>query len=626
MRRVISVVLLLVNLQLSWAGSKEAPVTLEPVVVTATRTEVPLYRVSSPTTIITAEDISHQAVDNLAEILRNVPGLKVTQLRGPGSYTTLSIRGSKSNQVLFLLDGQPLTDPSSLGNDLNMFLGQLLTEDIERVEIIRGTQSTLYGSDALGGVVNIITKSGEGKPHYRLLFEGGSEKSFREGLGSWGRPHPLLAYSFTYTRHVSDRIDEHDDYRNDTLSAKIDLTLRDDLDLTLQARFLDTLQDLDNFDSQLYRNFDDPNYTREGHYGIQTLLLRHDPTDWWSHRLSLSQTQGKRSYHDNPNPAGYFPGFPYRGYYQGKTLNIDWQHNLFYQDLGVFTAGIEYEEQWASTRYESFPWGSYISQMHRRTRNLAYYFQDQLSLRERFFLTMGLRIDDNDDFGTQYNLKASLAYLIPRLKTKIRGNYASGFKAPSLFQLYSSYGNPRLSPEESDSFDLGIEQSIWGDRVRLEITWFHLDLDDLISYDFSSRHYRNISKGKSQGLEAELVITPLAGLTCRVTYTFINSENKATGKELPGIPNDQLGLNINWGPGRGFNLNLDLTYVGDSQANESGSRVNDAYTKVDLVLSYRLNPRLRFYFRADNMFDEDIVENGFQGPPAWVYGGLEATF
>jgi vitamin B12 transporter len=612
----------------SWASEaeKESAVLLEPVVVTATRTETPIHQVSSSITVITAQDIAQQAPNSIAEILRNVPGLKITQLRGPGSFTKLTIRGAKSSQVLILIDGQPITDPSSLGNDLNMFLGQLLPDDVERIEIIRGTQSTLYGSDAIGGVINIITKKGVGKPQYNLFFEGGSENSFRETISSSGRIRHKIAYSFTFARQNTDRIDDHDNYKNNTFSGKLDIDLRDDLQLTLQGRYLDVLQELDNFDSIRFRNFDDPNYTRESQISTWAATLIQNFTPWWEYKLTFSETTTDRSYHDNPNPPGYYPGFPYRGYYQGKTRNIDWQHNFYYQEVDIFTAGIEYEEQWTSTRYESFPWSSYIARMHQKTRNLGYYFHNQLKLKDQFFLTLGLRIDDNDDFGTEYNLKGSIAYLIPKSGTKLKGNYGSGFKAPSLFQLHSQYGSPSLNPEESDSFDIGIEQTLWDGRIKLGITWFYLDLDNLIAYDFSTRHYKNISKAKTQGLECELKFTPFKVLTIAANYTFINSENKVTGKEIPGVPNDKLGFNINYRFLEKFNLNFDLTYVGDSQYNESGSLINDAYTKADLVLSYDLKPNLQLYFRGNNLFDQDIVENGFQGPPAWVYGGIRARF
>lgn len=507
-------------------SKEKEPVTLEPVVVTATRTEIPIHQVSSSLTVITAEDITSQAPSSITEILRNVPGLKVTQVGGPGAHT-MTIRGAKSSQVLFLLDGQPVTDPSSVGNDLNTFLGHLLPDDVERIEIVRGTQSTLYGSDAIGGVVNIITKKGIGKPRHSLFFEGGSENSFRETLSSSGKLKDRIGYSFTYARQDTDGIDDHDEYKNNTLSGKLDIDLRNDLQLTLQTRYLDTLQDLDDFYSRRFRNYDDPTYIRESQALNWGATLLHNPISWWEHKLSYSEVDTHRSYHDDPNPGFDVPFSSYRGFYQGKTRNIDWQHNFSYQDINIFTAGLEYEEQWASTRYEDFPWGAYIDRMHQKTRNLGYYFQNQLRLWDRLFLTLGLRIDDNDDFGTDYNPKASIAYLIPKSGTKLKGNYGSGFKAPALFQLYSQYGDPGLKPEESDSFDVGIEQAL---------------------------------------------------------------------------------------------------YVGDSQYNESGTLLNDAYTKADLVFSYDLPRGLQLYLRCDNLFDRDIMENGFQGPPSWVYGGIRARF
>jgi len=254
---------------------------------------------------------------------------------------------------------------------------------------------------------------------------------------------------------------------------------------------------------------------------------------------------------------------------------------------------------------------------------------------------MGLRIDDHDRFGSDTNYKVSSAWLIEKTRTKFKGSWGTGFKAPSLYQLYAPAnpawwflgGNSDLSPEKSESYDIGLEQKIWGDRVSFEITYFHNEFDDMIDYYVDpitwQGTYKNIAKAETQGMEVAISVEPIEGLKIGANYTYTDTEDKTTGLELLRRPEDKFRFNINYSfIGKG-NVNLGLIYVGRRQDYDANlNRITQpSYTKVDLATTYDLTEYLQIFGRIENLFDKDYQEvHGYVTPGISFYGGVKATF
>lgn len=612
-------------------AERERGVTeLGEIVVTATRLETPIKEVASSITIISSEDIENQRRITVLEVLKQVPGLDVVQTGGAGHTTSIYIRGANGEHTLVLVDGIEANDPSSTSRLYDF--AHLTVDNIERIEIIRGPQSTLYGSDAIGGVINIITKRGAGKPSFYLSAEGGSFATLRGSAGIRGG-NGQLNYSLGLSRMDTDGISaaaardgnrEEDGYKNTSLSASLGFTPRKNVDVDLIIRYLNTRADLDNSGGP---GGDDPNYTADGKQLLFKTQLRLFAFEGrWEQKLSFSLTDHDRDYY-NPQDDDH-PSDLVRSWYDGRIRKIDWQHNFYLKEDNTFTAGFEYEEERAKYHYYSeSAWGSYEESFPEKTADTkGYYLQDQIAWGS-LFATLGMRVDDHSRFGATTTYRIALAYLFEATGTRIKGTLGTGFKAPSLFQLYSTYGDVNLKPEKSRGWDLGVEQYFLGDRVALGITYFRNDFEDLITW--KSGTYRNIREARSEGVECTSSLRFADYLSLRASYTFTEAEDKTTGQALLRRARNRLGLNANYRfLGKG-NVNLNLLYVEKREdlryVGWTPTRVTlDSYTLLNITVSYDIIPHLQIFGRIDNLLDEEYEEvDGYGTPGRSVYAGIK---
>lgn len=625
---VLSALLASVGLSKATAEEVEAPAfELEKIVVTATRTAEPIEQIGSSVSVIKEEDIKERGKKTVLEVLRDVPGLDVVQTGKFGGETSVFLRGAKSGHTLLMIDGIEMNDPISPGRSFDF--AHLTIDNIERIEIIRGPQSTLYGSDAIGGVINIITKKGVGKPKFYISSEGGSYETFHESMGVSGSAE-RVNYSLSASRVDSDGISkaangsEEDEYQNTAFSTRLGFNVFVGSKLSFIMRYIDTKTDLDD---GVYE--DDPNYIMKTRTFTFKAEFDQHLTDWWEYKLNYSLLDFERTYKDEPDDVD--PTDSYTDWYDGENNKIGWQNNFFIDELDIITAGFEYEEERGKSR--TFP--------AKTADTKGYYLQNQLMLWKSLFITTGLRVDDHDRFGSDTNYKASTAWLIKKSGTKFKGNWGTGFKAPTLYQLYAPAnpawlflgGNPDLSPEESESYDLGVEQKVCGDRVSFEVTYFHNDFDDMIDYYTDpitwQGTYKNIAKAETQGIEVGISVKPIEGLKIGANYTYTDTEDKTTGLELLRRPEDKFRFNINYSfLGKG-NVNLGLIYVGRRQDYDANlNRITQpSYTKVDLAATYELTEHFRIFGRIENLFDKDYQEvYGYETPGTSFYGGIKATF
>lgn len=617
---VLAIFLILSFYSLNFAEKEKSVYDLGKIVISATKTEEYQAKVGSSVSVITAEDIKNTGKNTVGEVLRNILGVTVAQTGSFGGTTSVYLRGSKPGHTLVMIDGIEVNDPISTGRSFDF--AHLTVDNIERIEIIRGPQSTLYGSDAMGGVINIITKKGEGKPKFDFAQEGGSYNTFKELIDLSGGTE-MIDYSLSFSRLDSDGISkardgsEKDGYENTTLSTRLGYKVFGKGELNLILRYTDAETDIDD---GAYK--DDPNYTVWSRSFISKLEFNQKINSAWEHRLSFSYNDIRRKYRNEGDDGGP-PEFV--GWYKGDNKKFEWQNNFTPIEWNTVTAGFEYEEERGSSYSDWFGW---ISKFDRKTvNNKGYYLQNQLKFRDSLFITPGLRVDDHQLFGTETTYKLSTAYLLPT-QTRLKANWGTGFKAPSLYQLYNpTYGNRNLKPDESKSYDFGFEQSLFNDKVSFSLTYFHNDFKNMVNWDSATLKYRNIGRAETKGFEVESSFEPIEDLKIGINYTYTDTKDKETGKRLARRPKNQLGLSINWFFLEKGNLNLTTNYVGHRWDDAANTNKTKPYTKMDLSTSYDLTKNFQIFCRIDNLFDRRYEEvRGYTTPRRSFCIGSRITF
>ncbi|WP_225071165.1 TonB-dependent receptor [Desulfuromonas sp. CSMB_57] len=619
--------------------------TLDPVVVTATRLETPLSQVASSVTVISRQDIENQQPSHVIDVLRSVPGLDVVRQGGSGQQTSIFLRGANSTHTLVLVDGVEVNDPSNPGRSFDF--ANLAVDNIERIEIVRGPGSTLYGSDALGGVINIITRKGSGKPKVAISAEGGSFDTHQERLSLSGG-NDLINYSLTASYFDTKGISaaakkygntERDGFDRTTVSTRFGLTPLGNVDVDFFLRYIKSNTDLDTFAGP---GGDDPNNTfhSESIYArIQGRLMLLN--DLWEQRLGLSLTDYARKNIDRTDPDHPFDSS--RTTYDSRLYKMDWQHNLYFTSANVFTLGGEYKKEEAKGKsqffYEDPLWNTDDSFSKKSVETFSAFLQDQVILWDDFITTFGLRVDDHQTFGARLTYRITSSYLFRPTGTRIKGTFGTAFKAPTLAQLFENstwvLGNPNLAPEKSRGWDIGLEQKFWDDRISLSATYFENRFEDLINtfFSFSSfkYEYENIDKAESKGVELTASVRPMDNLTLSASYTYTDTENRATGNQLLRRPRHKYNLNADYRFLDRGNVNLDIFYVGKRDDIDlliwDQTKTLGAYTVVNLAIAYDLAKHLRIHGRVENLFDEDYEEvNGFGTPGIAGYVGATLSF
>lgn len=626
------------------ALAEEPVAQLGEIVVTATRDEVPIEQVGSSLTVITAQEIERQQKQTVADALRMVPGLDVARSGGLGQNASIFMRGADSRHTLVLIDGVELNDPSTTGGEYNF--GFLTTDNIERIEVLRGPQSTLYGSHALGGVINIITKRGSGSLTGFAAAEGGSHYTARESAGISGSSG-LFNYALTLSRLDSSGISaagssygnsEKDGYQNTSVAARLGVTPTENSDIDLSLRYTRSRNEADNGNGV---GADDPNRvmrTKELQFRTQGTLLLFK--DLWEQKLGVSLNDLTRS-DDNDRDAAHPLDFQ-RSEYQGQTLKFDWQHILRLHKTNTLLVGAETKEETAQSQfYSENAWGTYASTWDEQSaRTNSVYLQDQLNLWDRWFSTAGLRIDNHDRFGSKTTYRFTTAYLVKQTDTKLKGSYGTGFKAPSLYQLYDpANGNVDLQPEKNKGWDIGLEQALFNRSVVLSATYFKNDFKQLIDWElvdpiWFTGMYKNVASASSRGVEATASYQPFDVLQLRTAYTYTLARDNETGEALLRRPKHKVTGDINYRFIEGGNVRLGLVYVGarndltfDPVTYAQQTVTLKDYWLVNLAASYDVSKNLQLFGRIDNLFDREYEEAyGYGTPGIGAYAGVKVSF
>lgn len=620
---------------------------LEPVVVSATKTPVPLHQVTSAVEILTEEDFKRRQIKTLVEALRLTQGMTILQNGGPGTTVNVRIRGGSSNQTLVLIDGA-IVNSATLG-EYNF--AHLTTDNIEKIEIVRGAQSTLWGADALGGVINITTKRGKGSPKAGAFFEYGSFNTLREGGHVSGSKGPV-DFSFALSRWdttgisaVSSRrgATERDAYRNWQASSRVGVALPCDGRLDFNFRWLNGSVHIDNGSSRgPFDIFKAKNSSQQFNFGG---TYQQPLTDWWIHVLTLSRSQ---------DTGRYDPGTLQRNVSTGMTRvpfgdpnetrvvanRIESQHDFRLNEYVTLTAGYQFREQLGEND---------TGLSEKIILSHGWFSQMQLNLYDRFFATAGVRHDSFNTFGEATTYRVTGGYLFEETNTKIRSSYATGFRAPSINDLFWPddgflVGNPDAQPEKSQSFDVGMDQTLLAGRMTISGGYFWNRYRGLIDWlpnvacgmnPFGDAKWcpSNVSAAKSQGWEAMVNIVLaqeqpwMRRLELKGQYTMTMTRDLMTGNRLRRWPVDQASLSLYYQPVDSLNMILDFRFAGSQFNDQDNEERVASFNVVNLAVNYDLSDQFQAYVRVDNVFDEEYEEVLNYGTPGRsVFGGIRANF
>lgn len=613
------------------AEDVETPTNVDQIIVTASRLETTQGDVGSSVSVVTQEELQQGKYPNVVQALRKVPGLDIVQSGGPGGTASAFIRGADSSQTQVLLDGIELNNPASPNRAFN--LTNLTLENVDRIEILRGPQSSIYGSDSMGGVINIISKRAKDGGHATISSEAGSYNSFNNVANvSYG----AKAFDFTggATQQDVGNISsaganygnfEPDAYRNTSLSGRVKFMPSEMIDGAATTRYTKSNSGLDNSGGF---GGDDPNR----HYGNEEFFNRGEVSGHFlKDRLTTKVWTDYTSHNlfDNNDPNATSPEY-LRSTYKGDLLDFgttaSWAPTRYFSSLiGGETQG----ERASSDYFSDGQYGPYEDDMGwKNARTNSAFLETKTSYSEKAFLNAGMRYDHHSIFGSRTTFKVAPAWYVAEL-TKLRGSVGTGFKAPSLVQLYSPYGNPDLDAETSVGWDIGVDQQIIRDRLAAEITFFDNDYDNLITFNPSSFILENIDSAYTQGFEAALTSTITEKLSVKSAYTYTNTENRQTDESLLRRPRNKGSVTVVYEPTSRVTSQLQWRFVGTRFDNDYAAypptRVTLAgYGIVDLAVTFKASDTFDLFTRIDNLFDqeyEEVLGYGTMGCAA--YGGIK---
>lgn len=608
------------------------------VVVTATRLETPEKEIASSVTVITKEDIERMKKTTVLDVLQDVSGVTIIQNGPAGGTASVLLRGANSEHTLVMMDGVVLNDPISPSRSYD--LAHLSLTNVERIEILRGPQSTLYGSDALGGIINIITKKGQGKPCMNLKGFVGSYESFSgnaEISGGTEKMHYSLGTSyfrntgFSAASAAYEGNKEKDGYRNFTIAGKFGARPMDNLEIDIVFRKLDAEIDIDNF-AGAYG--DDPNNVQKNSaFSIKSQIRSLFLNNRWEQKFGLALVINNRQYR---NPTDDFHPFDTEnGLYKSKLIKLEWQNNWFLNESNTLTLGTDFQqEQGESEYYSDGFWGPFASIFPlQKARTTGIYIQEQFKVANQLFATLGVRLDKHSQFGTSITYRLAPAYVIEKTGTKLKTTLGTAFKSPSIYQLYAPgtywgpIGNKGLKPEKSTGWDFGIEQQILDEKILFGAVYFVNDFENLIDFEYSSG-YINIGKSESQGVEFLLRAIPAKQILLDANYTRINARDKDADINLLRRPRDKFSARLNYLSGKKGNINLSFRLIGkrddlDFSTLPSTRVTLKGYTLFDIALSYDFSQNVQIFMRLDNLFNKKYETVKGYGTPGFSFcGGL----
>ena len=596
------------------AQSSQEPVALGDFIVTATRTPVRPSALGSSVDLISGDDLARQQVSSLQEALGGAAGMQLFASGATGAAASLFMRGANSDQTLFLVDGMRMNDPNT---DYSVFLGGAAASPSDTIEIARGPQSTLYGGEAIGGVVAMRTLKGEGAPSAQLGVEGGSFGTVQSSVNTQGTGNGWAYNAFIESGRTENQR-PNNDFSGTTYAVRLDRQLSPQITVGATARgFFGT------YGSPGDRFTNDPDNREREQNQLATLFTEYTVSPLWSGHITLGG-QDRRFVSVNPTP-----GEPTETtVVLNRRGEFDWQNTIVLSDSNRLTAGLTAERD--QTRNNGF------GDIHHQENSLAFFAEDEWTPATDVFLTAGLRSEDHDTFGRTTTGRLTAAWLPVSDRIKFRASYGTGFRSPSFLDLYgqSSYyvGNPDLQPERARGWDAGVDYYLAQHHGTLSATWFDTRTHDLIVYDFSvfPGTTVNVDQARSRGLELSAKAQWVGAWESRVTYTYLEADNLTEHTRLLRRPRHSVSADVWRNLGRGFSVGAGVQFVAQRQDVDALTFATvDApdYTVVRAYAAWAVNDRVTVKVHVENLLDEHYEEvNGYPALGARVFAGIVVRF
>lgn len=585
------------------------------IVISPTRQPTAIQEIGSSVTVIGEDELEKSQQPNLAEVLRRVPGLDVVRNGPTGQITRIFMRGTDSNHVLVLVDGVKVNDPSSTDNAFDF--ARLSTDNIERVEVLRGPQSTLYGSEAIGGVISVTTRRGSGPAHQTVTAEGGSFGTVNLAIGSSGGANGT-DYSMNLAHHRTDGVtaaskrlgaSERDGNDSTVFSTRLNRKVNDNWAVSATARLVDNRVEYDeSFPVQ------DANYESKTQEYNARLAAEYTAENLpWRQEVALARSGITRKNID-----------AFSGRNVGTRTAVEWMHYINPAPAHRVTLGAEGER----TEYEGRDTGS-GSIVTADANIFSLLAQDQWKLAERLYVTAGGRIDRHDTFGTVSTYRIAPAYTLAGSMTTLRASYGTGFKAPALFELYDPfYGNRDVKPERSRGWDAGFEQPFYNGTLVVGATYFENAINNLIDADPTTFVAINTGRVRTRGVEANAAWHPTNALDVTGNYTFTDAQDLSADVPLIRRPKNKASLAVNVRPMLDVTLGVEGQYNGARQDSRFPGRVDlGGYTLLNLRGEWQMQPGVALTGRVENLLNRDYQEIYGYGTAGFAaYGGVRLEF
>ena len=567
------------------------------IVVTATRTEVATNQVGSSISVLTAEEIENRQYSFTVDALRSIPGVTVGQNGAFGGAATVRIRGAASDQTLVLIDGVIVNDPASPGAGFNF--ANLDPNDIERIEVLRGPQSTLYGSQAIGGVINIITKRADKPFAYSAFAEAGSFNTVRSGgtvSGKEGNTDYRISLSGIRSNGISKADEnqgntEEDGYRGYTVGGSVGHNFTEKFRLEGDVRYAESRNEFDA-GAGVGGDGDRVGYSRELQTSTSAYLSMFDGI--LENKLTASHAFTDRD--NDSNGARSFNA-------TGSRTAVEYLGEITPSDMWNVIVG-------AKTEDTDVKGGASL-------RTDSVFTQVQVLPVEQLSLIGGVRYDDHETAGGVTTFRFTGAYDLAETGTVFRASWGEGFKSPTPFQLtFACCGaagpNTGLKPEESRGWDAGIEQRFFDDRLNLQVNYFQQDITNQIT--FLAGRYENIAQVETDGWEFIATAHPADWIDLSGNFPHQAATDKVTGQQLVRVPANLASLHVTTYPMDDLSIGGSVTY-NDRESEPFGASDNEDWIRVDLRSAYQLNETVELFGRVENLFDEQYQDlNGYGTP------------
>ena len=594
---------------------------LDDLVVIANRFEMPLNRIGSSVELISSLDLQDTNQFFVLEAIRATPGFNVRNNGGPGSVFGMTTRGLNSNRPIILIDGIEASNPAS-GNIINF--GTVFSGSVSKIEALKGPQSSLYGSDAIAGAINIVTQDKTAGPGAFLQIGGGSFDTY-QGDFSFSRSANALSYTINFNHYQSngfsvqdpqlgDAWADDDVYENTTVLAKAEYQANERNLLYFSAYYNESYSEYDPGDPAFLSGSPFADLYTDSETSFAKIGAQSTLNENWTSQFDLAFT-------DMQSLSKFSAGNPRATI--GERFKYDWKNTVGVTDNWNLIAGAEYEIEEESTSGTE-------------RDNYSLYAENVVELSEALDWTLGLRYDDNEDYGSETTYRTTFSYSLTDADIRFHGAYGTSFQAPTFFQLSESngFGNPSLGAETGDGWDIGFEKIFADNHLIFSATAFGYDIDEKIIWDSTATSdsrpwgtYANRERYESQGIESAATWRPNNQVKLKLAHTYADA-NYGDGVEAERVPRNTYSLLANWNSLEGkLNLNATTLYTSSQYSLRGDAAKMPSYVVVNLAARYKISDSHTLWMRVDNLFDRDYEEVAtYQTPSLSAYGGIRFEF